>query len=118
MYTILPLSSAVRQVFTIDLAPDGIPLHARIELRYLPAPDRWFFSMWDHSTEELLVNMIPLVCSCGRINDLFLPFRHLRNGQGIGSMFVLRDTDEPETIDPAEGTLLQFQVLIGRTIDD
>ena len=24
MYTILPLSSAVRQVFTLDLAPDGI----------------------------------------------------------------------------------------------
>ena len=27
MYTVLPLSSAARQVFTIDLAPDGVPLH-------------------------------------------------------------------------------------------
>ena len=34
MYTILSLSTAVRQVFTLDLAPDGIPLHARIEIRY------------------------------------------------------------------------------------
>ena len=115
MYTILPLSSAARQVFTIDLAPDGIPLHARIELRYLPAPDQWVFSLWDHSTEELLVNMIPLVCSYGQINDLFIPFRHLRNGQGIGSLFVLKDTDEPETTDPAGETLQQFQILIGDT---
>ena len=118
MYTILPLSSAVRQVFTLDLAPDGIPLHARIEIRYLPAPDRWVISIWDNASGELLINQIPLICSCGQINDLLLPFRYLRNGQGLGSLFVIRGTDEPETPDPAGGTLLQFCVLFGRTIDD
>ena len=115
MYTILPLSSAVRQAFTLDLAPDGIPLHARIEIRYLPAPDQWVISIWDNAGGELLVNQIPLVCSYGQINDLLLPFRHLRGGQGLGSLFVLRDTDEPETPDPAGGTLTQFQILCGDT---
>ena len=118
MYTILPLSSAARQVFTLDLAPDGIPLHARIEIRYLPAPDQWMISIWDNANGELLVNQIPLVCSYGQINDLLLPFRHLRDGYGLGSLFVLRDTDEPETPDPTGGTLQQFCVLFGRTIDD
>ena len=98
-YMILPVSSAPRHVFLMDLAPDGIPLHARVELRYLPAPDIWVVSIWDDTTGELLINQIPLRCSYGRINDLLLPFRYLRQGRGIGSLFVLKNTDAPDTAD-------------------
>ncbi len=84
-----------------------------MEIRYLPAPDQWFVSIRDHSSSELLVNMIPLICSCGEVNDLLRPFRHLRNGKGLGSLICLRGTDEPETPDPAEGNLAEFQVMWG-----
>ena len=115
MYYILPLTNDPRQVFTLDLAMDGETFHSRVEVRYLPAPDQWFLSVWDNSTGELLVNQIPLVCSYGEVNDLFLPFRHLRGGQGMGSLFVLRDVDEPSTPDPVEGNLIEYQIIFGDT---
>ena len=118
MYYILPLSGDPRQVFTLDMSIDGVAFHARVEIRYLLAPDVWVISVWDNSSGELLVNQIPLICSYGDVNDLFRPFRHLRNGQGMGSLFVIRNTDEPRTPDPAQGNLTEFRVLFGRTIDD
>jgi len=114
-YTILPLTTDPRQMFTLDMVIDGEPLQARIEIRYFPAPDKWMVSIWDHSSGEQLVNMIPLVCSYGIMNDLLLPFRHLRGGTGLGTMFVLRAVDEPETADPAGENLLEFNVLWGDT---
>ena len=117
-YIQLPLSGDPWQVLTLDLAPDGEPLHARVELRFLPAPGRWFLSVRDLGSGELLVNMIPLVCSRGAPNDLLLPFRFLREGRGIGSLFCLRGTDEPATPDPAAGNLNEFVVLWGDTFDE
>ena len=40
-YTGLPLANDPRQVFTVDVAIDDAAMHARVELRYLTAPDRW-----------------------------------------------------------------------------
>ena len=116
MYYILPTAADPRQVFTLDLAIDGEAFHAKIEIRYLRAPDCWVLSLWDNSSGELLVNQIPLVCSYGEVNDLFRPFRHLREGKGLGSLLVIRNTDEPSTPDPAEGNLGQFRILTGDTI--
>ena len=110
---LLPLSSDPWQVFTLDLVIDGEAFHAQVELRYLPAQDQWYLSIWDHSGSELLVNMIPLICSFGEPNDLLAPFRHLRGGKGLGSLLCLKGTDEPATPDPAEGNLTDFQVLWG-----
>ena len=118
MYYSLPLTEDSRQVFTLDLQIDGVSFHARVEVRYLTAPECWVVSVWDNSSGELLINQIPLVCSYGQVNDLFQPFRYLRNGQGMGSLFVIRNTDEPRTPDPAEGNLTEFMVIWGRTIDD
>ena len=59
----------------------------------------------------LLVNMIPLICSYGEVNDLLRPFRHLRNGKGLGSLLCLKGTDEPSTQDPGENNLAEFQLL-------
>ena len=117
MYYILPLTEDPRQVFTLDLTIDGDPLHARVEVRYLPAPDCWVISVWDNSSGEPMINQIPLICSYGQVNDLFRPFRHLREGQGMGSLFVIRDTDDPRTTDPAEGNLTEFKVLLGDTYE-
>lgn len=114
-YYILPVTEDPRQVFTLDLTIDGISFHARVEIRHLPAPDCWVVSVWDNSSGELLINQIPLICSYGQVNDLFRPFRHLREGLGIGSLFVIRDTDEPRTTDPAKGNLTEFRVLFGDT---
>ena len=115
---VLPLTDDPHQVMTLDLTLDGDPFHARIEVRYLPAPDLWVLSLWDEANGELLFNQIPLICSYGEINDLAVPFRHLRDGKGVGSLFVIRDVDEPSNTDPAEGNLTEFKVLWGRIIDD
>ena len=113
MYYIFPLTEDPRQIFTLDLTIDGDPFHARVEIRYLPVPDQWVISVRDNSSGELMINQIPLICSYGQVNDLFLPFRHLREGRGMGSLFVIRDTDEPSTPDPAGGNLTEFSVLWG-----
>ena len=118
MYWILPLTNDPRQVFTLDMQIDSVAFHARVEIRYLTAPEIWVISVWDNSSGVLLINQVPLVCSYGQVNDLFLSFRHLRNGQGMGSLFVIRNTDEPSTPDPAAGNLTEFRILFGRTIDD
>ena len=118
-YIELPLTEDPRQVFTTDLTIDGTAFHARIEIRYLSAPDQWVISIWDNASSELLVNRIPLICSCGEfLNDLLVPFRHLRDSAGIGSLFVLRNTDDETIVDPAKGNLTEFTVLWGDTFRD
>ena len=107
---LLPLTLDPWQIMTLDVILDGEELHAQVEIRYLPAPDQWVLSIWDHSSSELLVNMIPLICSYGQVNDLLLPFRHLRGGRGLGSLFCLKGMDEPSSVDPAGNNLTEFQV--------
>ena len=108
---LLPLTDDPRQVMTLNVILDGEPMQAQIEIRYLPAPDQWFFSLRDHGTGELLVNMIPLICSRGEVNDLLLPFRHLREGKGVGSLICLRGGEETESPDPVAGNLQEFSIL-------
>ena len=96
---------------TLDVVIDGEEFHAQIEVRYLLAPDQWVVSIWDHSSGELLVNMISLICSYGEVNDLLLPFRCLRGGKGLGSLICLRGTDEPSTQDPTGTNLNEFQLI-------
>ena len=114
-YIELPLTNDFRQVFTVDVVIDGAALHARVEIRYMSALDQWVISIWDNATSVLLVNQVPLICSYGELNDLLLPFRYIRDGVGVGSLLVLRNTDEPSTINPAKGNLTEFQVLFGDT---
>ena len=108
---LLPLSDDFRQVMTLNVTLDGEPLQAQVEIRYLPAPDQWFFSLWDHATGELLVNMIPLICSRGEVNDLLLPFRHLRGGKGIGTLICLKAGEETAKPDPARDNLKEFELI-------
>ena len=61
----LPLTNDPRQVMILDLTIDGEGFHARIEVRYLPAPGCWVISVWDEAAGELLINQIPLICSYG-----------------------------------------------------
>ncbi len=115
---LLPLTLDPWQVMTLDVVIDEEEFHAQVEIRYLPAPDQWVVSIWDHSSSELLVNMIPLICSCGEVNDLLLPFRHLRGGKGLGSLMCLRGTDEPSTANPSKGNLTEFQLVWSDLYDE
>ena len=112
-YAVLPLTNDPRQVFTTNLSLAATPLHARIEIRYLSGPDQWVITIWDNANSTLLVNQVPLICSYGFLLDLLFPFRCLRDGKGIGSLFVIRATDSPSTPDPAAGNLTDFQILYG-----
>ena len=111
----LPLTSDPWQVFTMDLTIDGEEFHAQVEIRYLPAPDQWFLSIWDHSTSELLVNMIPVICSYGEVNDLLLPFRHVRGGKGLGTLFCYRSPAKIDSPDPTEENLTDYVIVWGDT---
>ena len=115
-YTELPRTNDPRQVFTVDVMIDGAALHARVELRYLLGPDRWVISIWDNAASVLLVNQVPLICSYGELNDLLLSYRYIRDGAGIGSLFVLRNNDEPSASDPAKGSLTEYVLLWGDTL--
>ncbi len=115
-YAELPLTDDPRQVFTTDVSIDGTPFHAKVEIRYLSAPNRWVVSLWDNASATLLVPGVPLVCSYGNLNDLLFPFRHLREGKGAGSMFLLRNKKGPSADDPAEGTLKDYMLLYGDTL--
>ena len=114
-YAVLPLTSDPWQAFTADVQIDGEPFHAKIEVRWLPAAGRWFLSVWDHASGELLVNQIPLVCSYGPLNDLLYPFAHLRDGKGLGSLFCLRNGESAETDDPGREKLEEFALYFGDT---
>ena len=115
----LPLTEDPWQVMTVDVCLDEMDFHAQVEIRYLPAPDQWVVSIWDHASGELLVNMIPLVCCSPEApNDLLAPFRYLRGGKGLGSLFCIRGTEETTTPNPAKGNLTEFRVLWGDTFDD
>ena len=108
---LLPLNLDPWQVMTLDVVVDGEEFHAQVELRYLPGSDQWVVCIWDHSSSELLVNMIPLICSYEEVNDLLAPFRFLRDGKGLGSLLCLRAIDEPSTADPTGTNLSEFQVV-------
>ena len=104
----------VRKLRCEHIATPALRIHDSaqvVDRSVLPAAGQWFVSIRDHSSSELLVNMIPLICSYGEVNDLLQPFRHLRDGKGLGSLFCLRGTDEPSTPDPAGRNLSEFQVI-------
>ena len=115
-YTELPRTNDSRQVFTVDVTVDSVALHARVELRYLSAPDQWVISIWDNASSVLLINQVPLICSYGELNDLLLPYRNIRDGAGLGSLFVLRNKDETVAANPAKDSLMDFSLLWGDTL--
>ena len=115
-YIELPRTNDPRQVFTVDVTVDSVALHARVELRYLSAPDQWVISIWDNASSVLLINQIPLVCSYGELNDLLLPYRYIRDGAGLGSLFVLRNKDETVAANPSKDSLTDFSLIWGDTL--
>ena len=115
-YTELPRTNDPRQVFTVNVTFDSVALHARVELRYLSAPDQWVISIWDNASSVLLINQIPLVCSYGELNDLLLPYRYIRDGAGLGSLFVLRNKDETVAANPSKDSLTDFSLIWGDTL--
>ena len=114
-YVYLPLTNDPWQVFTIDLQINGQPFHAQVEVRYMQLPDQWVISIWDHSSGELLVNQIPIICSYEMVNDLLAQFGSLRDGEGLGSMFCIRSADSPEHSDPSADNIDKFSVIWGNT---
>ena len=112
-YVQLPVTEDPYQVLYLPASPDGNAFRAKIELRYLPVPDRWFLSVSDAAAGTLFVNQIPVVCSYGELNDLFFPFRWQFRGSGIGSFFCLKAVDVPSSPDPSGNNLNEFRLIWG-----
>ncbi len=116
-YIDIPLTADPYQILYLSVSPDGTSFFAKVELRYLPAPDQWFLSISDASTGELYVNQIPLICSLEAPNDLLYPFRHLFFGSGIGSLFCLKAVDRPASENPGKDNLKEFRLIWGDIAD-
>ena len=58
------------QSFYIPASPDGSAFQARVDLRYLTAPDLWILSISDAISAQVYVNQIPVICSYEELNDL------------------------------------------------
>ena len=116
-YLELPVTDEPCQVQLLPVSPDGAAFTAKVELRYLSAPDLWFLSISDAATGELLVNRIPLIASVLFPNDLFFPFRHLFLGNGIGSFFCLRGAEGTAGPNPGEENLSEFRLVWGDRYD-
>ena len=112
-YLILQPTDDPFQSFYLPAAPDGHAFQARVDLRYLSAPDLWVLSISDAVTARVYVNRIPVICSHEELNDLLFPFRYLFQGAGIGSFFCLKATDRPSTPDPSRHNLNEFLLLWG-----
>ena len=108
---LLPTSEEPWQVMALSVAPNGHSFLARVDLRYLPGVDQWFLSVSDAATGAVYVNQIPMICSYTHLNDLFAPFRHLFQGSGLGSFFCVKAVDTPSTVDPAEHSLQEFNLV-------
>ena len=113
-YVFLPLTEDSWQVFTLDLMINDEPFHAQIEIRFMPVPNQWYISIWDHASGEQLINQIPIICSYDVYNDLLAEYDYLRDGKGLGAMFCIRATDEPQSADPAKGNLTEFYIIWGK----
>ncbi len=101
------------QTVYLPVSPDGNAFMARIDLRYLPAPGRWFLSISDAYSGEQYVNQIPLICSWETLTDLLEPFRWRFQGAGLGSLFCLKAVDKPASPDPSRSNLNEFILLWG-----
>ena len=112
-YIIFQTTEEPYQVFYIPASPDGHAFQAKVELRYLPGPNRWILSIADAITGQVYVPNVPVICSYEEINDLLFPFRFLFQGSGIGSLFCLKGVDCPASTDPGKNNLNEFQVLWG-----
>ena len=112
-YLRIPTTDDPYQVIDIPASPDGHAFQAKLVLRFLPAPGRWFLSVADAISGETYVNQVPLICSCESLNDLFFPFRWLFQGSGIGSFFCVKAADHPATPDPSRDNLSDFILLWG-----
>ncbi len=109
----LPLTEDPWQVLYLSVSPDGNAFTARVDLRFLKAPGKWFLSIADGATGEQYVNQIPVICSWGVLNDLLEPFRYLFGGRGIGSLFCLKAVDNPSSEDPGQNNLKEFRLYWG-----
>ena len=112
-YLQLPPVSEPYQVFYLPVSPDGRAFQARVELRYLSAPDLWFLTIADAITGETYVNQIPVLCSYEVLNDLLYPFRWLFQGSGIGSLFCLKAVEQPSSPNPTKNNFHEFTLLWG-----
>ncbi len=109
----LPVTDDPWQVMYLSVSPGGNAFSAKVELRWLPGPGRWFLSISDATTGEEYVCQVPLVCSLEYLNDLLLPFQFYFHGIGLGSLFCLKAVDRPSSEDPGRSNLAEFGLYWG-----
>ena len=112
-YVIFQTTEDPYQVFYLPASPDGHAFSVKVEMRYLPGTGCWVVSIADAVTGQVYVPYVPVRCSYEQINDLLFPFRFLFQGSGIGSLFCLRNTERPGSVDPEREKLGEFQILWG-----
>lgn len=85
---ILPFDPTVgNQTLFLAIDPDGIPLTLSVNIRYHNAPGRYYLTVTDILSGEVLLNNIPAVPSGTAINDLLSTARN----RLPGTLFLTQD---------------------------
>ncbi len=97
------------QARTLTVSPDGHTQTMRVELRFLSYTGKWYLSFFRLPEGECLLAHVPLV-ACGQyINDLLDLFGY----KNLGSILCLPLVSAMRGVDPAEDTLIQYDILWG-----
>lgn len=112
--SVLTLNPDIRyQIVHLNIDPDGFPLRARVEIRYLNEPGLWYLSIFDAATGDSVCRYVPIIASYNDLNDLMAPFHH----KHIGSIYCIPTVANPSSQDPGLDNLGEFALVWGDTDD-
>ena len=110
----IPLRPIYDQVFNVTVSVNSVNVPLIMHLRYNTEGEFWHIDISDGRTGEMLVSHIPLVTGEYPAADRLGQLQHL----GIGSMIILKDTEETETDIPGLDDLGTDFLLIWGTPDE
>lgn len=86
-YCRIPLTCQSQSVQTFKLTLEGGKrnINIKLMLRYMDLYDTWIAAIYDNSTGDLLVDMMPLVCGVNLLGQ----YRHL----SIGEAYIVPVSD-------------------------
>ncbi len=93
---VIPLTSDPRQSLTINPVVDGVTLNLRLDVAYSEPAGYWVMRITDASTDEVLVDSLPLITGDYPGGNILGQYGYLK----IGSAYIVNasgvDQDHPD----------------------
>ena len=112
-FKIIPLTSSPDQTFKITIPVDGKNLKLKLRVKFNTVANYWVMSIYNATSNELILDSIPLLTGGYPAADIFGQFRHL----GLGSATII-DAGSSSMDSPDSTTLgTDFLLCWGDTIE-